>query len=315
MKRILVAEDNLNARTMLANILKKRGYEVVAVPDGQATWEVLLQPDPPRLILLDWVMPGMDGLEVIRQVRARLIEQPPYIILLTGKHEKDDLISGLETGANDYIQKPFDYEELYARIKVGERTVELQASLYAAQQSLAHLATHDPLTGCLNRRAILEQLTKEISRSRRSGPLLGSGNRVSIGFFDLDHFKQINDQYGHQTGDEVLKGIAELLSGQLRDYDTFGRMGGDEFLVVAPGTDDASYKNLFERLIEKIADARLQTCAGPVRVTISLGVALANRASHEDELLAWADAAMYQAKRAGGNQIVYAEAGVEAGDV
>lgn len=166
--RILIAEDDLTARSMLSGVLKKWGYTPVVVKDGQAAWEVLQQPDSPRLVILDWMMPGMDGLEVIRLTRARITEQPSYIILLTSKDEKGDILSGLETGANDYIKKPFDLEELYARIRVGQRTLELQTSLYETQQTLAHLATHDPLTGILNRRAILDQLAKEIARAQRS---------------------------------------------------------------------------------------------------------------------------------------------------
>jgi len=167
--RILIAEDDLTARTILAGVLKKWGCETLAVKDGLAAWEVLQQPDSPRLVILDWMMPGMDGLEVIRRVRARFVEQPPYIILLTSKDEKGDIISGLEAGANDYVRKPFDNEELFARIQVGERTLELQTRLYETQQSLAHLASRDSLTGILNRRAILEQLAKEIPRARREG--------------------------------------------------------------------------------------------------------------------------------------------------
>jgi two-component system cell cycle response regulator len=232
--RILVAEDDLTARTILVGVLKKWGYDPVTVKDGQAAWDALQQSDSPRLLILDWMMPGMDGLEVIRQVRAQFIEQPPYIILLTSKDEKGDIISGLETGANDYVRKPFIHEELYARIRVGQRTIELQTRLFETMQTLAHTATHDPLTGILNRRAILDQLSKELARARRKGNNAGSLG-LSVGFFDIDHFKQINDQHGHQVGDEVLKGLVGALSSQLRAYDTFGRLGGDEFVIVLNG--------------------------------------------------------------------------------
>jgi diguanylate cyclase (GGDEF)-like protein len=300
--RILIAEDDLTARTILAGVVKKWGYDPVVVKDGQAAWEVLQQPDSPRLLLLDWMMPGMDGLEVIRRVSARFSEQPPYIILLTSKDEKADIISGLNSGANDYIKKPFDREELYARIRVGQRTIELQTSLYETQQRLAYLATHDPLTGILNRRALLEQLSKELSRTRRGN----LGNGMSIGFFDIDHFKLINDQHGHQIGDEVLNGIAGILASHLREYDSFGRMGGDEFLVVAPGTDEEECKHLFERLLTAISGCKIITAAGEVSVSVSIGVASADTDSELDKLLDNADAAMYLAKREGGNQVAYA---------
>jgi two-component system cell cycle response regulator len=303
--RILIAEDDLTARTLLLGMLKKWEYDVVAAKDGLAAWDALQQPDAPRLVILDWVMPQMDGLEVIKLARAHFTEQPPYIILLTSKDEKGDIISGLEAGANDFIKKPFDHEELYARIRVGQRTIELQTKLYETQKSLAHLATHDPLTGIMNRRAILEQLNRELSRARRTGSSL-TGAGLSIAFFDIDHFKRINDQYGHQAGDEVLIGIANIFRNNLRLYDSFSRLGGDEFLVVTPDIDQENRQNLFERLRKIVAESIHTTCCGEVAVTVSIGVATASPHNSEDELLNLADTAMYQAKRDGGNRVVYA---------
>jgi two-component system, cell cycle response regulator len=304
--RILIAEDDLTARTILVGVLKKWGYDVVAVQDGQTAWHILQQPESPHLVILDWMMPGLDGLEVIRLARARFIEQPPYIILLTSKDEKGDIGSGLETGANDYVKKPFDHEELFARLRVGQRTLELQTRLYETQLSLAHQATHDPLTEVLNRRAIFEQLSKELARVRR-GEQDSPEARLSIGFFDIDDFKQINDHYGHQTGDEVIKGVVSVIASQLRAYDTLGRLGGDEFLVVAPGTDKEKSTYLFGRLLTAIAGCKNITAAGEVSVTVSIGVALADAESDMDKLLDTADAAMYQAKREGGNRVVFSE--------
>jgi two-component system, cell cycle response regulator len=304
--RILVAEDDLTTRTILTGILKKWNYDAIVVKDGQKAWEILQQPDSPRLVVLDWMMPKMSGLEVIQLVRARLVEQPPYIILLTSREEKASILSGLEAGANDYIKKPFDNEELNARIRVGQRSVDLQASLYETQNKLEHLATHDSMTGALNRRAILEQLSKEIARARRSRPQ-SENFGLSIGFLDIDHFKQINDQYGHQTGDDVLKEVVNILAGQLREYDSFGRLGGDEFLLVTPGIDLDSRENLYKRLIEAIANSKIKTVTGEVSITISMGVAMADADCNEDHLLSKADTAMYQAKREGGNCVVFAE--------
>ena len=305
--RILIADDDLTARTILSGVLKKWGYAPVAVNDGQAAWEVLQQPDSPRLVILDWMMPVMDGLEVIRLVRARFIEQPAYIILLTSKDEKGDILSGLETGANDYIKKPFDLEELYARIRVGQRTLELQTSLYETQQTLAHLATHDPLTGILNRRAILDQLSKEIARTQRYQAHEPSAqSTLCVGYFDIDHFKQINDHYGHQVGDEVLCGIAKILESQLRTYDSFGRLGGDEFLIVTPVNNDEKYVHLFERLLSAITGGKMITGAGEVSITVSIGVASMGPNDDLDKLLESADAAMYRAKREGGQRVVFA---------
>lgn len=303
--RILIAEDDLTARTILAGILKKWGYLPIAVKDGQAAWDILQQPDSPRLAILDWIMPLLDGLEVIRLARAHYIEQPPYIILLTSKDEKGDILFGLESGANDYIKKPFDHEELLARIRVGLRTIELQTSLYETQQTLIHLATHDPLTSLLNRRAILEQLAKEIARAEREESA-NSASKLSVGFFDVDNFKQINDRFGHQAGDEVLKGLVATLTSQLRKYDSFGRLGGDEFLVVAPDMDEAGRIALFERLRAAVTTAVFNTCAGEISISMSMGVATASPESSPDQVLNAADTAMYAAKRKGGNCVVYA---------
>jgi two-component system, cell cycle response regulator len=302
--RILVAEDNLTARTLLAGVMRKWGFDPVLAKDGQAAWDILQQPDSPRLVILDWMMPELDGLEVIRRTRAQVTEQPPYIILLTSKDEKEDILSGLETGANDYIKKPFDNEELYARIRVGQRTIELQTNLYETQQTMAHLATHDPLTGILNRRAVLDQLAKELSRARRSGFNAKAGG-LSIGFLDVDKFKPVNDRYGHQAGDEVLKGIAGILTRQLRAYDSFGRLGGDEFLVVAPGACEDNGQCLFERLLSAIGKSKICIGTEDVSVTVSIGVALADSEKGVDQLLDMADTAMYQAKRQGGNCVAY----------
>ncbi len=304
--RILIAEDNSTERTILSGVLKKWGYDVRAVDNGLAAWDVLQQPEAARLVILDWMMPGLDGPDVIRRVRALGGQQPPYIILLTGKDEKEDVFSGLEAGANDFIGKPFDRNELYARIRVGQRSIELQTSLFETQQTLNHLAMHDTLTGILNRRAILEQLTKEIARVRRARTNDGT-IPLGIGFFDVDHFKQINDMHGHQAGDEVLKALVSIIAGQMRAYDYFGRLGGDEFLVITPETGDKNSENIFARLSKKVAATGIETVAGQLFVSISIGVASVGAGTFElDKLLASADAALYQAKQAGRNQVVWA---------
>ena len=304
--RILIAEDDMTARTILMAILRKWGYEVIAVQDGQAAWQALQRPDCPRLVILDWMMPEMDGVTVIQRVRSELTGQPPYIILLTSKDERGDILSGLESGANDYIRKPFDHEELYARVRVGQRTLELQTSLYETQQTLAHLATHDTLTGIFNRRAILDQLAKELSRAQREAENRPD-DKLCIGFFDIDLFKHINDRYGHQAGDEVLCGLSEILGANVRIYDSIGRLGGDEFLVVTPGVQETNRRFIFERLVSVIATSPFKTCAGELFLTISMGVATANLDDSVDQLLDTADAAMYRAKRKGGNCVVYAD--------
>ena len=204
--KILIAEDDFTSRSMLTAILKKWGYDPVVTEDGMAAWDALQKPDAPRLVLLDWNMPGLDGLEVCRRLRTKETPNPPYVILLTGRGEKGDIVRGLEAGANDYIAKPYDNAELQARIRVGQRMLELQAKLLEARDALAHQATHDALTGIFNRRAILDRLAQEISRAERDGTPL------SVGMFDIDHFKKINDTFGHQAGDDVLVAFARCSS-------------------------------------------------------------------------------------------------------
>ena len=303
--RILIADDDLTTRTILAGILKKWGFDVVAAVDGNSAWEVMQQKDAPSLALVDWVMPGMDGIGLIQKIREVTTNPPPYIILLSSRDAKDDVVSGLGAGANDYVKKPFDKDELIARIRVGERNLDLQTRLIETQEILAHLATHDPLTGILNRRAIMDQLSKELSRARRVGTDVCCKG-PSVGFFDIDHFKQINDNYGHQAGDEILIQLSNLITAQLREYDSFGRLGGDEFLVIVPDVDEHKRKSIFERLLGKISSTAFVTNAGEIPITLSIGISTADTVCTIDQLLASADVALYRAKNEGRNRMYFA---------
>jgi two-component system cell cycle response regulator len=300
--KILIAEDDVTSRRMLAAILKKWGYDTVVKEDGLAAWKALQQPDAPKLVLLDWNMPGLEGLEICRRLRKKETTDPSYIILLTGRSEKDDIVRGLEAGANDYIAKPYNNAELQARIRVGLRMLDLQASLLETQAALAHQATHDALTGIFNRRAILDRLNQELSRALRQG------GRLSVGMCDIDHFKKINDRLGHQGGDDVLVAFARCLQAGLREYDCVGRYGGEEFLIIATGLPGQSDEGLYQRLREQVAAAPIKTkAAGDVSITVSIGMAAGTGQSTVDRLIAAADAALYQAKAAGRNRVVKSE--------
>jgi diguanylate cyclase (GGDEF)-like protein len=297
--RILIAEDDVTSRTVLAGVLRKQGHEVEATGNGAEAWQALQRPAAPALVILDWEMPEMDGPEVVRRVRALETDRPPYILMLTSRGEKADIIAGLDAGANDYLAKPFDPGELRARVEVGRRMVEMQSALVASREALTQQATHDPLTGMLNRRAVLERLHQELTRANRNG------DTWAVGMCDIDHFKQVNDTYGHQTGDEVLRGFARVLNDSLRPYDSAGRMGGEEFLVIAPikaSTDSAS---LFCRLCTRVAESKMTTRSGELSVTVSIGVACGTAGSTVDGILEAADAAMYRAKHEGRNRVVY----------
>lgn len=299
--KILIADDDSTSRAILTGILRKHGYEVVSTVNGAEAWAAMQLPDAPRLVILDRMMPEMDGLDVCRRVRAMETDQPPYIIMLTTKAEKADIIVGLDAGADDYIAKPFDLGELIARLNVGRRLIEMQDKLLEANNALAHRSTHDPLTGILNRRAILDALSRELSRERREN----SG--LAIGMCDIDHFKVINDTHGHQAGDEVLVGFVCLLRGALRSFDLLGRLGGEEFVVITPGIRENDPSILYERIRNRIADNAIATRAGTVSITVSIGIAAWTGIENEDELLAAADSAMYRAKRDGRNRVRLAE--------
>ena len=297
--RILIAEDDLTSRGILVAILKKWGYDPVAVEDGTAAWDALQRTDAPQLVLLDWDMPGMSGLEVCRRLRQIDSSRPAHVILLTGRGEKGDVVRGLDAGANDYISKPFDSEELQARIRAGRRMLELQSSLREARDALAYQATHDALTGLLNRRAILDGLDGALLRAKREN----SG--LSVGMCDIDHFKRINDALGHQAGDEALIGFARCLQAQLREHDFVGRYGGEEFLVIAADPTDGVGEGLYEGLCVRVAETEIKTKSGPVSITVSIGVARGTGQDTADSLLAASDEALYQAKAGGRNHVAY----------
>jgi diguanylate cyclase (GGDEF)-like protein len=306
--RILIAEDDITSRTLLAGVLKKNGHEVVQTFNGAEAWDRLVQPDAPKLVILDWMMPEMDGLEVLTKVRALPNDRPPYIIMLTGRGEKADIIAGLEAGADDYLAKPFDPGELRARVEVGRRLVEMQEALFISREKMAHQATHDPLTGLLNRRAILDRLHEDLARAGRHGEWL------AVGICDIDHFKQVNDTHGHQTGDDVLCGLARILTEHIREYDSVGRMGGEEFLLIVPMTPGADGESLFERLCTRVSSSRISTRSGLLSVTLSIGVACAAPESVVDEILETADAALYHAKNQGRNRVNYHGPCISPGD-
>lgn len=300
--KVLVAEDDAVSRAMLAGVLKKWGLEPEVVENGRAALEALSAPDAPKIAVLDWNMPELDGAGVCESLRKIETSDPPYLILLTARGDKDDIVRGLDAGANDYISKPFNQDELRARIRVGQRMIDLQGQLNRARDALFHEAFYDALTGVLNRRAILELLQKELARAQRHSQVL------VLGMCDLDFFKKINDTYGHQAGDDVLREFAQRLTQNVREYDHIGRYGGEEFLLIAPGCSQGS-NVIFERVRSAVADAPFSTRAGQISVTVSIGTAVQRAGNVSvDDLLARADAALYQAKREGRNRVAAAAA-------
>lgn len=296
--RILIAEDDPISRRMLQAFLVKWGYEVEAVVDGIDALAALQKPGAPQLAVLDWMMPGLEGPQVCRQVRELADRPYTYILLLTARGQKDDLLRGLESGADDYLTKPFDAQELRARLRVGERILDLQRNLIVAREELRFRATHDLLTGIPNRTMVMEAAQRESARQIREG------GAFSVLILDLDHFKSVNDTHGHLCGDQVLREAARRIARCVRTYDTVGRYGGEEFLVVAPTTDGAGALALAERIRQAIEQPPIETDAGPVAVTASCGVASSGgtNAIAASDLLKIADEALYRAKAGGRNR-------------
>lgn len=297
--KILIADDSIVSRHLLEATLKKWGYEVVLASDGNRACEILCGVDPPTLAILDWMMPGMTGLEVCRRVRQRGQEPYTYILLLTSKNLREDLVEGMESGADDYIIKPFDQHELNVRLRAGTRLVELQTELLATREAMREQATKDALTHIWNRSSILDMLERELARSTREL------RPVGVILLDLDHFKQVNDGHGHFAGDVVLQEAAGRIRDSIRTYDSIGRYGGEEFLILLPGCDDRSTFVQAERLRAHLAQETILVNRAELTVTGSFGCtsALPGQQSTAEALIRKADEALYLAKRLGRNRV------------
>lgn len=296
---VLIADDDPMFRRILQSWLDAWGYRVIVAEDGAQAWSILKHEQPPELLILDWVMPEIDGTELCRRIRERQRSPYQYILLATGKDDKQDVVRGLEAGADDYLTKPFDRNELRARLRVGRRILTLQQDLIGARDELRFQATHDLLTGIWNRGAVLDLLHRELERAARAK------TATSVLMLDLDHFKKINDTHGHLTGDVVLREVANRIARSVRSYDLVGRYGGEEFLVVLPACDKAEVEQSANRIRSAIASAPILTASSEIPVTASIGatvIAGGDAASEKNALLA-ADKALYEAKNAGRNRV------------
>jgi diguanylate cyclase (GGDEF)-like protein len=297
--RVLVAEDDPLSRRVVEALLRKWGYEVLAVSDGAEAWRVFQAHDAPRLALLDWMLPSLDGVEICRRVRQNTDHPYVYIVLLTAVNQKQHLVTALDTGADDYLVKPFDASELRARLHVGRRILAAQDELILARETLRFQATHDPLTGLWNHGEVLRVLEQELARAARA--------RQSLAVFmlDLDHFKLLNDRLGHLVGDALLCEVSHRLTACVRPYDAVGRYGGEEFLVVVPSIDAATALALARRIRDSLSDRPMASPGGPVTVTASIGVAVSSIEEPTEPLalVRAADIALYRAKEAGRNRV------------
>ena len=294
--RILIADDDPITRRLLESTLARMGHDVEAFGDGASAAERLLQPEGPRLAILDWMMPGRDGLSVCRAVRASVAPYV-YVILLTARDRRSDLVEALDAEVDDFLTKPFDVVELRARLRSGIRVLEVQERLLHTQQALEYEATHDRLTGLYNRARIVDQLRAELNRAGRHD------EPVAVVMIDLDHFKRVNDGHGHAMGDRVLQHAAARMRAELRTYDTIGRYGGEEFLIVLPGGDEAVARGVAERAREAVSAPHPEAPL-PCAVTASAGVSWTGAVGRDAEaLIQSADEALYRAKEAGRDRV------------
>ena len=306
--RTLVADDDPITATILSTTLARAGMEVTVAHDGDVAWQQLNCVQPPALAILDWMMPNLDGLELCRRIRSTSRLAGMYVILVTGRDSREDLVAGLEAGADDYMTKPIDVAELKARIGVGVRVANLQQSLTrnvselrATRDRLAKLASTDALTGVYSRRWWFDLAEKEFSRSRRYDRVFG------LLMADLDWFKQVNDTYGHETGDRVLNQFGTMLRKTCRDSDVIGRLGGEEFALLLPETTAEAAQHLATRITEACRSIIVDPSADDVHCSCSIGVTEVRPDDERlDSVLTRADQALYAAKRSGRNQWSFA---------
>lgn len=296
--RILVAEDNRLFRHLLEAHLSRWGHECVNCDDGEQAWQQLKLPTGPRVAVLDWEMPKMPGVEVCRKLRSLKDHHYVYIILLTAKNSKEDIVEGLDSGADDYIVKPFNPLELKVRLRAATRIVQLEEDLLVALRKAESRAKQDELTSLRNRSAILEALEQELERSRRHRKPLG------VIMADIDHFKQINDSHGHIVGDGILHRVATIIKQHVRIYDCVGRYGGDEFLVVLPDCAEEQALKLAERVRKAVSSEAYRLNGRPIVCTVSLGVAAVSEPGRAEpsSVIRAADQALYTAKNRGRNR-------------
>jgi diguanylate cyclase (GGDEF)-like protein len=291
--KLLVADDSSLYRTMLKRMLEAWGYEVVLAVDGHEAQRILDSNDAPSLAIVDCMMPGMSGLELCKQIRARR-QGYVYTILLSAANHENDVLQGFELGADDYLGKPFKELELIARLRVGERIIKIHEELVEAYKILEFEAAYDSSLRIWNRRTIMDLLSKEVGRAKRSQTPL------SIFLADLDFFKRVNDSYGHLVGDEVLRRAAERMSNEVRESDHLGRYGGEEFLAVLPACTAEGAVLVAERVRQSIGNEPL---VKEVAMTVSIGVAQLRPGQEIHDLLHEADIAMYRAKQSGRNRV------------
>ncbi len=293
---VLIAEDEPAVAQLVERLLRRDGYQVLVASAGSEAVEIAVAHNP-DVILLDLGLPAGDGVSVCRSLRADPRTQDIPVVVVTGDTSKATVATTLDLGADDYITKPFEPDELIARVRAALRAKRRLDDLKVHNESLREMAFVDPLTGLYNRRRMLERLEEEHNRARRFG------YPVACLFIDIDHFKQVNDTHGHGSGDELLHEVSTLVKGCVRIYDVACRYGGEEIVVVLPQTDLEQGVVVAERIRGTIE--AMTGSFGKIKATVSVGVSVYPlTATNAQSLLEQADAAMYQAKHGGRNKVV-----------
>jgi two-component system chemotaxis response regulator CheY len=299
--KILLAEDDAVTRASLKRLLGNWGYDVTTAANGEEAWRLLQENGDLRLVLLDWMMPGKDGIEICRLIRQiQPASNYVYTIFLTARGNKEDALEGLQAGADDYITKPFHSQELRFRLKIGERILELEGRLRAAYEEMRRLATFDALTSLWNRRMVLERFEEGWTQAK------AEDRTMSIILADIDGFKHFNDTHGHAVGDRVLIHAARVFHAGIRPHDGLGRYGGEEFLFFLTDCDETVGHQIAERLRKQLASSPLQEEGRTLYITASFGGATVDPAVSPggiDEMLKAADRALYRAKNKGRNRV------------
>lgn len=304
--KVLVVEDDLVLQMAVKKVFDEMGFETILCSDGETAFKIITT-EKIRLAIIDWILPGIDGLTLCRKMRKLRLSRYVYMIILTSMSSKENLVEALDAGADDFIAKPFDENELAARARVGMRIIQLENKLVNSQKKLIKLAKEDPLTGIMNRRSLFDEILKELNRASREK------SSVATILVDADNFKAINDTYGHLVGDMVLVQLAESLKDCCREYDKLGRYGGEEFLLLLPQTDREGAIHVAERMRRHINNNPINCGDKSISLTVSIGVStISFGAEHEkykineqmmDDLIKKTDYALYVAKKEGKNRV------------
>lgn len=301
--KVLVVEDDPTTRTTLVALLERSGYEVIATENGTEALDHLQNASiPPQIVIADWIMPEMDGIELCKRIRGDLTLPYIYMILLSTRDESEDAVHALDAGADDYLIKPYNPAELQSRIRAGVRIIKLNTQLEQANQSLQVMASTDVLTGLLNRGAIMGVLQDELARARREKTSL------AVVMADIDHFKAINDTHGHIAGDHVLREFSVVMKSGVRTYDSVGRYGGEEFMMIMPNIGESASQEVVSRLRKKVEEYVFRADGQVLRLTSSFGIGWGSPddALQADDFIRVSDTMLYMAKKDGRNCVKFA---------